>query len=238
MNEYILTAAIFAFAGLIQGVTGFGSLLFAVPLLALYLAPQVSVPLATLCGLFIVVVMGFKLKRHLERSKILPILLGSLPGVALGVLVLKGVDAGVFRLLLGAMITSYALFALLARPRPKRLHWGVGSACGFLAGAFSAAFSAGGPPVIIYVTMQDWSPDQKRATITGFYLAVSVFVALGHATVGLTTGRVLLLTAAAGPCIFAGVRAGLHVAGRINPATYMRLVQLLLLAMGLMLLLT
>jgi hypothetical protein len=238
VTEYILTAAIFAFAGLIQGVTGFGSLLFAVPLLALYLAPQVSVPLATLCGLFVVVVMGFKLRRHLERSKILPILLGSLPGVVIGVAVLKGVDAGVFRLLLGSMITGYALFALLARPRPRKLHWGVGSACGFLAGAFSAVFSAGGPPVIIYTTMQDWTPDQKRATITGFYLAASIFVAVGHASVGLTTGHVLQLTAAAAPSIYAGVRAGLHLAGRINPATYMRLVQLLLLAMGLMLLFT
>jgi hypothetical protein len=134
------------------------------------------------------------------------------------------------------MLTGFALFSLLARPRPRNLHWGIGTASGGLAGALAAAFSAGGPPVIVYIAMQDWTPTQKRATITGFYLMAGPFISLGHAMVGLTTGHVLLLTAASMPSIYLGVKAGFYIAKRITPGMYMKIVQLLLLAMGVMLL--
>lgn len=236
MTEYLATAFIFAFAGLLQGISGFGSLLFAIPLLALYLPPQVCVPLSALCGIFIVTVLGLNLKRHLNAAKIIPIILGSLPGVAFGVVLLKNVDAETFRLLLGAMITCYSLFALLARPNPRRVHWIWGSVSGAAAGAIAAGFSAGGPPVIVYVSMQDWSPDQKRATLTGFFWAIGVVVAVTHALAGLTTGYVLTHLVAAAPAIYLGVHAGLRLSRRISPVAYVRCVQLLLLAMGLMLL--
>jgi hypothetical protein len=236
MIEYLATALIFAFAGVLQGVSGFGSLLFAIPLLALYLPPQVCVPVSALCGIFIVTVLGLNLRRHLDRTKILPILLGSLPGVGIGVALLKHVDAHTFRLLLGSMLTAYALFALLARPRPRRLHRSWGALAGALAGAIAAAFSAGGPPVIVYTTLQDWTPDQKRATLTGFFWAVGILVASTHALAGLTTGYVLAHAAAAVPAIYLGVHAGLRLSSRIGPVAYVLFVQMLLLAMGLMLL--
>jgi hypothetical protein len=236
LTEYILTAAIFVVAGLINGLTGFGSMLFAVPLMSLYLAPQTSVPLAMICEVLIVSIMGFSLWRYLEWPKLLPLLLGSLPGVAVGVVLLKHVDAEVFRLLLGLMIVGYVSFTLLARPRPRKIHWGVGAACASLGGAIATAFSAGGPPVIIYTAMQDWTPDQKRTTLNGFFWASSICIVATHAAAGLTDGHVLSLGLAAAPSIFIGVFAGLYAARRINPAAYMRVVQFMLLGMGLMLL--
>jgi hypothetical protein len=86
--------------------------------------------------------------------------------------------------------------------------------------------------------MQDWTPDQKRATITGYYLLAGPIISLGHAAVGLTTGHVLLLAAASAPCMFMGVKAGAYIAGHIKPRIYMRIVQFMLLAMGLMLFLS
>jgi hypothetical protein len=237
MTEYILTAAVFTFAGLLQGVSGFGCLLVAMPLLTLYLPPQVSVPLATICGTFINMVVGASLFRNLDKRKILPILAGSLPGMIVGTMFLTSVDPGQFRLLLGLLLIGYSLFTLLARPRPRKLHWSVGTLSGVVSGAIAAAFSAGGPPVIVYTAIQDWNPDQKRATLAGFFSSAWLMVAVTHAATGLTSSRVLALAAASTPCIFLGIRAGLHISRRLSPAVYGKFVQLLLLVMGLVLIL-
>lgn len=237
MIEYILTAAIFTFSGLLQGVSGFGCLLVAMPLLSLYLPPQISVPLATICGTVINMGVGASLFRSLDKRKILPMLLGSLPGMAAGTMFLTGVNPERFRLLLGILVVSYSLFTLLVRPRPRRLHWSVGGLSGMLSGAIAAAFSAGGPPVIVYTAIQDWTPDQKRATLAGFFSSAWLLVAVTHAATGLTTGRVLALSAASAPCIFLGIRMGLSISRRLPPSAYGKFVQLLLLAMGLMLIL-
>jgi hypothetical protein len=236
MNVYLASALIFVFAGFIQGVTGFGSLLFALPLLALFLDPVVAVPMSTLCGLLMVSVLGLGIRRHIETRKVLPIILGALPGVVLGVLLLKNVDPGTFKIALGLMLSAYALLSLLLRPRPRRLHTAWGALAGCLAGAIAAAFSAGGPPVIVYTSLQDWSPNQKRGTLTGFFITVGAVVAASHAAAGMTTPFVLRLLAACAPSIIIGVLLGLRLGKRLNPLIYARLVMLLLLAMGLMLL--
>jgi hypothetical protein len=149
---------------------------------------------------------------------------------------LKHVDAEMFRTLLGGMIVAYLSFTLLARPRPRALHWSIGAASACLSGAIATAFSAGGPPVIIYTAVQNWTPEQKRVTLNGFFWASSLCIIATHAAAGLTTGQVLKLGAAAAPSILAGVFAGLWLGKRLNTAAYMRIVQFLLLGIGLMLL--
>jgi len=233
---YLWMGIVWFGAGLIQGLTGFGSALMAVPLLSLFLDLTQVVPLATLQGVAITFCLSWQLRRSLSLQRIGPLLLGSLPGVLFGVTLLKYADPAAMKLLLGAMVTGYALYALLSRPVvERRLHPFWGYLAGFATGAIASAFSAGGPPTIIYTTLAGWSKDSIKATLSGFFLCAGLLAAGAHLTAGLTTVTVVRYFAATLPFVLLGVWVGSRFYQRINQAHYLRAVFGCLAVMGLLL---
>lgn len=89
MPEWLGLTFIFFMAGVIQGMTGFGAGLLAMPLLAFYLDIRVAVPLCMLNGLLITGFLSLQLKNYVDWHKITPLLVGCLPGVVPGIVLLK-----------------------------------------------------------------------------------------------------------------------------------------------------
>ncbi len=118
----MIIGGIFFLSGFVQGVTGFGSALVAIPLLCIFIDIKVAVPLTVLTGLVITLFLAFKLKTHLDIKKLLPLCIATFPGVFVGVTILKKVDSEVVALLLGLLIIFYGLYNLLFHPHPRHLH--------------------------------------------------------------------------------------------------------------------
>ena len=70
MLVYFLIALIFLAAGFVQGISGFGSALVAMPLLALVVDVKTAVPLCVLNGLLITLFLTLRLKAHINWRKI------------------------------------------------------------------------------------------------------------------------------------------------------------------------
>ncbi|MBN4048974.1 sulfite exporter TauE/SafE family protein, partial [bacterium AH-315-N22] len=155
----LLVSIIFLLAGFIQGVSGFGSALVAIPLLSLVIDIKAAVPLCILNSLVITTYLSLKMRRHLDSEKLLPLCLAAIPGIIVGSTILKQVSSTIIRVSLGIMLITYSLFSLFTKPQPRKLHKAWSWIAGFLSGAIGAAFSAGGPPTIIYTTMSDWNKD-------------------------------------------------------------------------------
>jgi len=231
----LMAALIFFAGGFVQGLTGFGSALVAMPLLALIMDVKAAVPLCMADGLVITLYLVVRLRHHLDPGKIMPLVLGSLPGILAGVTLLKRVDSGLIRCVLGLLLVGYSLYSLLVRPRSLNLSRIWGYMAGFLTGAIGAAFSAGGPPSIIYTTLSGWSKDEIKATLSGFFVINGLVTVLVHALTGVSgreTGLAFVVTA---PFVLAGTGIGSRVSDRINRRLYLRLVHLFLLLMGVML---
>ena len=96
--------------------------------------------------------------------------------------------------------------------------------------------SAGGPPVVVYVTLNDWSKDKMRAVLSGYFLLGGVMTASAHALNGLTTMSVLALYSVALPAVLVGVWIGMRSSGMLSEAGYKRALYSLLFAFGVMLL--
>lgn len=233
---YPYIALIFAAAGFLQGLTGFGAALIAMPLLTLLMDLRTATPLSILTGLAITTFLSLQLRAHLEMAKILPLFIGSLPGIYLGILFLKFGDAHLLEALLGVILLAYSIVRLRWKPRPRQYHalWAYGA--GFFTGAISSAFSAGGPPAIIYTTLTDWTKDQIKATLSGFFLASGIVTALGHAAHGLITRTVLEYFAVSGSAALLGVYCGTKWYARYNLHQYFRLIFMLLTILGIWLL--
>jgi len=235
-EHYLLIMLILAVGAFTQGLTGFGSSLVSLPFLVLCLDIRTAVVLSIVSGLAITAFLSLQLKSHLDWRKITPLLAGFVPGVAAGVGFLKKSSEPLFLLLLGFMLIGFSLYRLLARPRPHRLHRGWGVGAGFASGAITAAFSAGGPPSIIYATLTGWDKEEIRATLSIYFFLGGIFTALAHLAAGLVTPEVLRLAGWTFPATLAGVWSGSLLSGMFRTEGYLRLVLFALLGMGVMML--
>lgn len=238
MFDPLLIGIIFLLAGFIQGMTGFGSALVAIPLLSLFLDIKSAVPLCMLNSLVITTFLSLKMRKHLDRNKLIPLCLAAVPGIIIGSTLLKLVSSTVIRISMGILIIVYSLYSLFSTPRPRKLHKAWSYVAGFSSGAIGAAFSAGGPPTIIYTTLNGWSKDEIKATLSGFFLFNSYLTASVHAVSGLTTLEVFSFFLVSAPFVLLGTVLGSICYGRIPHNLYLQLIFTFLVLMGIMMITT
>jgi hypothetical protein len=219
-------------AGLIQGFTGFGSVLMSLPLVMLWLDVRTAVPVTTLYGVVLTIGLVVPLWHDLDWRKILPLVAGSLPGIPLGVLLLVRLEAHWIQCFIGLVLVLYSLWGFFAAPRTRELRgpWPYGF--GFLGGLLGGAISASGPPVIVYVTLQPWGKDVLKATLQGFFLFSGVVVILFQAREGLLTEPVLTLFVLSVLPILAGVWLGHALYGKLGEHSYRQVVLAMLGILG------
>lgn len=238
MSIPILISGIFLLAGFIQGMTGFGSALVAIPLLSMIIDIKSAVPLCILNSMIITTYLTIKLRNHLDPKKILPLCIGAIPGIFMGSTALKQVDSTLIRIGLGALLIVYSLYCLFTKPRPRHLHKAWSYIAGFLSGAIGASLSAGGPPSIIYTTLNDWQKDTIKATLSGFFLFNSYLIGIVHALSGLTTASVFSSFLLSAPFAVLGTILGSICYGKFQKDRYLQIIFAFLVLMGIMMIVT
>lgn len=235
MTTALGVGLVFFMAAWVQGASGFGSALVALPLLTFLIDVKAAVPLCILCGFSINVLMTIRLRSGRQWRDVLPLILGALPGIVVGVALLKHLPARTILFWVGLLLTLYGFYTLLRQPvwRLKSSLWGL--MAGFLTGAIGAAFSVGGPPAVIYCSLRGCGKDQLRALLSIFFLVMSLLTAGAHLASGVTTSRILILFAGALPLTILGVLAGMSWTSRISEVAFRRVLSILLCLLGLML---
>lgn len=231
-----IIAIVFA-AGLIQGLSGFGSALIAVPLLSLLLSVDTVVPLMALLGVLMSAVNLLHLHRAVRLALVSRLLIGYLIGTPIGLFALTRAPEAVMLGALGTFLGAYALLSLSGRQpdtpwlRERRLTLGT------ISGALGAAFSTNGPPIILHVAAhREWEADRQKATLVLFFLLSSAITVCAHALSGLVTREVLGWLAWSLPMLLAGTYAGMEMYRRLGRNHYQRFTFLLILATGCVLL--
>ena len=237
MLTAFLISLIFLLAGFIQGVSGFGSALVAIPLLSLIIDIKSAVPLCMLNSLVITTFLSLKMRKDLDKSKILPLCISAVPGIIVGSTILKQVESSIIRLWIGLLLISYSLYSLFSKPKPRKLSKVWAYIAGFLSGAIGAAFSAGGPPTIIYTTLNNWKKDTIKATLSGFFLFNSYLIATVHAISGLTTMEIFTYFMISAPAVLLGTVLGSICYGKIPRQLYLKIIFAFLTMMGIMMIL-
>jgi len=232
MEMLIYLGVIMLLAGFIQGFSGFGSVLLSLPLLALFLDVKTAIPLTALVGVLLTVLLLVPLWKDLEWRRIWPLLLGAFPGVPLGVYLLKALNGRIILVFLGLLLTGYALYGLFFPVIRRELGGFWTYFTGFLSGCFGGAFSAAGPPVIVYVSLQPWRKELIKVTLQGYYFFSGLMVVGAQAYTGLVTDQVWRLFLYSLFPLTVGTYAGHFFFGRIREETYRRVILVLLLALG------
>ncbi|MDP1897615.1 MAG: sulfite exporter TauE/SafE family protein [Sulfurimicrobium sp.] len=221
----------------IRGISGFGSGLVAVPLLAHYLPLQFVVPFILLLDFTASVAMGHNSKQHVNWKEIRPLLPFSLIGVVLGVVLLINLPKEPLLTGLGIFVMAFGIRNILNLhgEKPASQWWAIPA--GLTGGTVGALFGTGGPPYIIYLSHRLRDKAELRATFSGLFMIDGGTRLVTFLIAGLLLQPGLLLAyIGALPIVAIGLKVGHKVHLGISNQNMLRLIGALLLGSGLSLL--
>src|SRR5438067_8803361 len=209
-NEVIYLVAITLVAGIVNGGLGYGFSSITVPLALLFLANRVLNPALVLVevGLNAYVLWVNRDALPSVRARVSPIVIGLVPGVIVGTLIVSQVrpdwlKLGTFALLLPLILVQAAGFR-----RPIRAERSFGYPFGAGLGTLYSVTTISGPPLAVLLNNQGLAKREFRAALGLIRLAESTFTAVAYLTAGLITTRSLMLIPQILPGVLIGVPIG------------------------------
>ncbi len=234
LADYTYIAAILLGAYFIRGISGFGSGLVAVPLLALKLPLTFVVPLILLTDFSASLVLGGLNFKQLAWPEIRRLLPPGLLGVAAGTVLLVSLPKTPMLIGLGSFVILFAVrnFLLSGRaPKPIATWWAWPA--GLTGGTVGALFGTGGPPYVIYLSHRLTDKGQLRATFSGLFFMEGLARIASFTLSGLLLDvRLASAYLGAMPVAMAALWLGSHVHTRLSNAQMMKLISLILLGSG------
>lgn len=233
--ELILyVAAVLLAAYFIRGISGFGSGLVAVPLLALKLPLTFVVPLILLTDFTASLVLGGLNLKQVDWREIRRLLVPGLIGVAAGTALLVSLPKTPMLIGLGSIVMVFALRNLLMagrRPKPASPLWAWPA--GLSGGTIGAMFGTGGPPYVIYLSHRLAEKGALRATFSGLFFLEGLARILSFTISGLMLDLNLLWSyLGAMPVALVGLWLGSHAHTRLTDEQMMRAISLILIGSG------
>ena len=166
MADVMLVLCILLSAYFIRGITGFGSALISVPLLALSHPLQFTVPLVLALDFTASLILGGANIKQADWSEIRLLLPFGAIGACIGAFALLKLPANPVLLMLG-IFTMYAGFRnIFGMPPAGRISRAWAAPAGLVGGAAGALFGTGSPPYIIYLTRRLLDKGAVRATFS------------------------------------------------------------------------
>src|SRR6476620_1139764 len=223
------------FAGaLVAGLSGFAFGLVAASIWLHILTPLQTATLIIAFGLIVQGYAVWKLRRALDFGTLWPFLLGAALGVPLGVGVLTWANPAHVRIGVGAFLVLYSLYALL-RPAIGPVKAGGAAAdagVGFLNGVLGGITGLAGILVTIWCRLRGWPKDVQRTIFQPVAVAIFLMSALWIGAKGAITAETAKLFLIGLPALLAGTWLGLKLFGRLDEASFRKVVLVLLLASG------
>ncbi|NVN87289.1 MAG: sulfite exporter TauE/SafE family protein [Rhodopseudomonas sp.] len=141
-------------AGLMKGIIGVGMPIVALPLVSMFIDVKAAVMLLTVPLVLSNIPQALEGGETLEcLVRLIPVLVGMMPGILIGVLVLLKSDPSVAKTVAGMAVMLVAVLTLLAPKFRLResLQMPVGIAAGFLGGALGGVAAMPGPLVFTFL---------------------------------------------------------------------------------------
>ncbi len=225
MDSYQLAlAAITLGAAVVNGALGYGFSSITVPLALLFLTNRVLnpalVPIEVALNAYVLWVNREALPNVWRR--VLPIVIGLLPGVALGTMLVSQVNPGWLKFATFVVLLPLILFQAAGYRRPIKSERSVGFVFGGGVGVLYAVTTISGPPLAVMLSNQGLTKRDFRAALGFIRLAESSFTAVAYGYAGLYSMESLGLVPYILPSIAIGVPIGAQIIQRVRPETFRR----------------
>lgn len=221
-------------AALVAGLAGFAFGLVATAAWIYVLTPLQTATLIIAYGLAVQSYAVWKLRNGLAWKRLWPFLVGAALGVPIGVAVLASTNPVYIRAGVGILLTLYSVYGF-ARPIVKPITAGGAAAdgtIGFLNGVLGGLTGLAGILVTIWCGLRGWPKDQQRAVFQPVGVAIFAMSAAWLGAKGAASADTIRLFLLGLPILLAGTWLGLRLYGRLDEASFRKVVLGLLFVSG------
>jgi uncharacterized membrane protein YfcA len=212
-------------AAIINGALGYGFSSITVPLALLFLSNRVLNP-----ALVIIEVPLNAYVLWVNRSalpdvwrRFLPMVVGLVPGVVLGTLLVSRVSSDWLKLYTYVVLLPLILFQAAGFRRPLRAERSLALGFGGGVGLLYSVTTISGPPLAIWLNNQGLAKREFRAALGFVRLAESSMTAVAYLSSGLFTRASVTLVPWIVPGVAIGVPIGAQLIRRLRPETFRRI---------------
>jgi hypothetical protein len=223
--------------GFVNGLTGFGTGLTALPLWLQALEPVLAAQLVSAASIVGHVTAIPSLWAHVDWRRMAPLLIGGLMGVPVGTWLLPLVPVAAFKLAIGTVLIVYCTFMLIAAGRVKLKAGGPAAegVLGVAAGILGGMAGLSGALVTVWASLKGWPKEQRRMIFQTFNMTILAAMLVATVVQGLAGTRFLLALLLATPATLIGGRFGAWLYHRLDDRRFDRVVLVILLVSGLFL---
>ncbi|MBT7701041.1 MAG: TSUP family transporter [Verrucomicrobia bacterium] len=217
--------AIICFAVTAQAAVGFGSALFAIPLLVLLGIPLPNIiVLVYTCSMMQTVIGARKLREDVPWRPAFAAISVMTVGLVLGLVLLSrlaNLNKDTIRLAVGCVLALIVVAQIVIRPKPvATLHPAWGAAAFVSAGFLGGACGMNGPPLVLWSMAHDWSNAKTRGFLFAvFSMANPIQIALLTVTFGPSVLWFAVLGVGFLPLVYLGSTLGLPIGNRMKKDT-------------------
>jgi uncharacterized membrane protein YfcA len=233
----ILAPLVIVFAYTVFGISGFGSTVIAVPILAHFLPVSYLVPLMVLLDMSCALFIGHAGREQVNRGELKRMIPFMFVGFVIGVTLLVKVPQDWLKTALGAFTFIVGVYSIAnpALHRQISRWWCVPA--GLVGGAIATVFGAGGPVYAAYLGGRLTDKNEVRSTISTL-ISISAFSrAILYAISGLLLHLAILAgMAVLAPFVWLGLKAGSRIHVGLTQEQMRRVIGALLVLTGLSLL--
>lgn len=224
-------------AAFVQGLSGFAFGLVAMSIWAWSVDARLAAPMVVFGSVVGQSLALGTMRRRLHLRHAMPLIVGGLCGVPLGIFLLRFIDPRLFRGGVGVFLICYCSAMLMARHLPVVTAGGrvLDAVVGWIGGVMGGLGGLTGPAPTLWCTLRGWDRDTQRSVFQSFNLTMQLFTLAGYAVCGTLTRGVAIVFAVMVPVAILPTLAGILLYRRISTAWFQRLVLGLLLLSGVLL---
>jgi len=223
--DLALVAGIALFAAFVNGAIGYGFSSLTVPLALLFFTNRVLNPAIVVVEVFINFYVLF-INRWSVRAawkRVFPILLGLLPGIAVGAVILAAVHPDWVRFATFTVILPLILVQAAGWRRPLRSTWLIGLPFGTGLGILYSVTTISGPPLAILFNNQGLVKDEFRAGLALVRVVESTVTAIMYYKLGFFMLESKDILLALIPSVLLGIPLGAWLLRGVNAETFRRI---------------
>jgi len=212
-------------AALVNGALGYGFSSITVPLALLFLTNRVLNPALVLVEVVLNawVLWVNRAALPLVRPRVQLVVVGLIPGIVIGTLILSYVHPGWLKLATYAILLPPILLQAAGLRRPVRAERAAALALGGGVGVLYAVTTISGPPLAVALNNQGFSKQEFRAALAFVRLAESSLTAIAYLAAGLFIRESFALIPAILPGVAIGVPLGAVLIRHLPPDTFRRI---------------
>lgn len=234
--SYFILFIVATFLGsFVAGLAGFAFGLVAAAIWLHILTPLQTATLIVVYGLIVQGYAVWKLRRALKWRRLLPLVIGGQIGIPLGIELLRWMPAPTMRAIVGVVLVAFSLYSLMRPKLPPMTAAGAmaDGGAGVMSGIVGGATGLAGILPTIWASLRGWAKDEQRAVFQPVGVSIFIGCAFWLGGTGSFDRATLLLFLAGLPALFVGSWLGLRYYGRLDEATFRKVILGLLLVAGL-----